>query len=153
MDSQKVFICECGSYCHQIIFWYDKEDKQLNLTTHLITYRNFFKRLWVAIRYVFGYKSNYGDWDSFLFKPLDEARLLAYLNKTNLTFKQEMEMNFIPRIAEMIDKEIRHLAYLESQPQNEMIDGLIQNSNQCLSHLKKRHNEYVEYAKNLQDAS
>ena len=141
MDNQEVFICECGSYCHQTIFWYDKKDKHLHLTTHLITYRNFFKRFWVAIRYIFGYKSNYGDWDNFIFKPLDEARLLAYLNKTNLTFKQEMEMNFIPQIEEMIDKEKRHLTYLKSKPKSEIIDGFIQESNRWLSHYQKRYNQ------------
>jgi hypothetical protein len=82
MNDEKIFICECGSYCHQTIFWYDTTDKALHLSTHLITHRNFFKRTWVAIRYIFGYKSNYGDWDSFIFKSTDEANLLAYLKES-----------------------------------------------------------------------
>jgi hypothetical protein len=149
MDNQKIFICECNSYCHQAIFWYNKQDRQLYVTTHLITYRNFFKRLWVAIRYTFGYKSNFGEWDEFIFKPVDEARLLAYLNKTNLTFKQELEMDIIPRISEMFHKEIAHLAYLKEQPKNETVDEFIKESNHYISHLKKRYNEYMEYAKRL----
>lgn len=146
MDNQKIFICECGSYCHQTIFWYDKTDKQLNFTTHLITYRNFFKRLWVAIRYVFGYKSNYGDWDTFLFKPLDEAKLLAYLNKTNLTFKQQLEMDFIPSIEQMVEKERLHLQWLKSQNAKK---EFIENSAFFLNHYRKRLKEYQEYAKKL----
>lgn len=146
MDSQKIFICECNSYCHQTIFWYDKEDKQLHFTTHLITYRNFFKRLWVAIRYVFGYKSNYGDWDTFLFKPLDEAKLLAYLNKTNLTFKQQLEMDFIPTIEQMVEKERLHLQWLKSQNAKK---EFIENSAFFLNHYRNRLKEYQEYASKL----
>jgi len=81
MLENKIFICECHSYCHQAIFWYDEEDKSLYVTFHLITYRNVFKRLWVAIKYVCGYKSNFGAWDEFLFKPEDEKKLRDYLNK------------------------------------------------------------------------
>ena len=146
MDSQKIFICECNSYCHQTIFWYDKEDKQLHFTTHLITYRNFFKRLWVAIRYLFGYKSNYGDWDTFLFKPLDEAKLLAYLNKTNLTFKQQLEMDFIPTIEQMVEKERLHLQWLKSQNAKK---EFIENSAFFLNHYRNRLKEYQEYASKL----
>ena len=146
MDSQKIFICECGSYCHQTMFWYNKEDKQLHFTTHLITYRNFFKRLWIAIRYVFGYKSNYGDWDTFLFKPLDEAKLLAYLNKTNLTFTQQLEMDFIPAIEQMAEKERLHLQWLKSQNAKK---EFIENSAFFLNHYRNRLKEYQDYASKL----
>jgi hypothetical protein len=78
---QKIFICECYSYCHQAIFWYDEEYKSLYVTIHLITHRNFFKRIWTAIQYIFGYKSNVGDWDEFIFKPEDEKKLRSYLNR------------------------------------------------------------------------
>ena len=107
------------------------------------------KRLLVAIRYMFGYKSNFGEWDEFIFKPVDEARLLAYLNKTNLTFRQELEMDIIPRISEMFHKEIGHLEYLKAQPKSETVDEFIEESNHCISHLKKRYNEYMKYAKSL----
>ena len=77
---QKIFICECHSYCHQAIFWYDEEEELLYVTIHLITHKNIFKRLWVAIKYVLGYTSNFGDWDEFIFKPEDEEKLRIYLN-------------------------------------------------------------------------
>lgn len=79
IEDQKIFICECHSYCHQAIFWYDEEEESLYVTIHLTTHRNIFKRLWVAIKYVFGYKSNFGEWDEFLFKPEDEEKLRVYL--------------------------------------------------------------------------
>ena len=150
MDSQKVFICECGSYKHQAIFWFNKDDKELQCNIHLITHRNIFKRIWVAIRYIFGYKSNYGDWDSFCFKSIDEERLLAYLNKANLTFKQQLEMDYIPRVKEMITREERFLDTLKSFPKSEENDDLIKKSIDALNRYRTRHDQYVEYAKNLE---
>lgn len=79
MTEQKIFICECHSYTHQAIFWWDEDVKQFYVTIHLITHKNFFKRLYQALKYVFNYKSNFGEWDEFLFKPEDEKKLREYL--------------------------------------------------------------------------
>jgi hypothetical protein len=68
------------------------------------------------------------------------------MNKTDQTFKQAMQTDQIPRIVAMIDKEKIHLAYLQSQPPNAMIDGFIKNSYEHLAYLQKKHNQYVEYA-------
>ncbi len=79
MIEPEIYICECHSYEHQSIFWYDDEDKQLTVSVHLVR-RSFFKRLWYAIKYVFGYKSRFGAWDEFLFKPENEKKLREYLD-------------------------------------------------------------------------
>ena len=79
MIDQRIFICECNSYSHQAFFWWDNEDLQLYVTIHLITHKNFFKRLFHGLKYAFGYKSNFGDWDEFLFKSEDEKKLRDYL--------------------------------------------------------------------------
>lgn len=78
----KIFICECQSPEHQIQFWYDDDEKYptMYVTTHLITYDNFFKRLWIGLKYAFGYKCRYGNWDEFLFKPTDVKDLKLWLN-------------------------------------------------------------------------
>jgi hypothetical protein len=78
-DPIKIFICDCYSFKHQAIFWLDFDDKQLYVTIHLTTHRNFFKRLWYGLKYAFGYTSNYGAWDEFLFRKEDEKKLLDYL--------------------------------------------------------------------------
>ena len=79
MTEQKIFICECHSYTHQAIFWWDDEDKQFYVTIHLTTHKNFFKRILQGLKYAFGYTSNFGEWDEFLFKPEDEKKLRDYL--------------------------------------------------------------------------
>ena len=78
MGERLIMICECHSLEHQVIFWDD--DGELYCEPHLTTYRNFFKRLWRGLRYAFGYKSRFGDWDSTIFKKEDLEKLREYLN-------------------------------------------------------------------------
>ena len=81
MIEQKIFICECHSYAHQAIFWWNEEEKSLYVTIHLTTHRNFFKRLWKGLKYAFGYTSNFGEWDEFIFRPEDKKKLRTYLEE------------------------------------------------------------------------
>jgi hypothetical protein len=78
-DNTEILLCECGSCEHQIIIHKDTDEiKTVVLRTHLVTYKNIFKRSWVAIKYIFGYKSKYGHWDSMIitknnYQPLKDA--------------------------------------------------------------------------------
>lgn len=80
-EKPEIFICSCGSFEHQLIFWYDEDENDIHVYHHIITYRNFFKRLWVGLKYAFGYKSRYGEFDSFIFQPEDLDRLNTFLQK------------------------------------------------------------------------
>ena len=62
---EKFLSCECHSDEHTLRFAYD-EDGDLYTSVYLNQYRGFWKRVLVAIKYVFGYKSRYGDWDCFV---------------------------------------------------------------------------------------
>jgi hypothetical protein len=73
--------CQCTSSEHTLKFIYDEEDKELYTTIYLCQYRNIFKRILVAIKYVLGYKSRYGAWDCFLFKSSDIEKLQKLLEK------------------------------------------------------------------------
>jgi len=77
---RQIMICECNSLEHQVIFWYDDRYGCLHCEPHLTTYRNFFKRLWCGLKYAFGYKSRYGDWDEIIFKNDDLVKLRIYLD-------------------------------------------------------------------------
>jgi hypothetical protein len=79
----EVFICKCNSTEHQIVFWLDKGEKEISVQIHLKHYNNIIKRIWVAVKYVFGYRSRYGDWDNFTLKPEDKNRLMNSLEKLN----------------------------------------------------------------------
>lgn len=76
-----IFICECESLEHQLAIWYNKEDNEIVAEVHLTTNRNFFQRLLNGIKYAFGHRSNFGDWDEFLFKNDDLSKLKEFIDK------------------------------------------------------------------------
>ena len=77
----KIFICECHNLEHQIAFWYDKNEKSLYIEPHLVTYRNFFQRFWVGLKYAFGYRSRFGEFDEMMLSSESQKELRDMLNK------------------------------------------------------------------------
>ncbi len=81
-----VLICDCSSREHQIIIEHDKEDNLVYCHIHLVKY-GFWKRVKAALKYIFGYKCRYGQWEEFLFKAehAQQLRELADLlsNQSN----------------------------------------------------------------------
>ena len=78
--------CTCLSPEHQMVlgFYTDEEDeldKELYVTFYLSQWRSFFKRVWVAVRYVFGYKSRYGEWDCINFDKQKANELTRFIDK------------------------------------------------------------------------
>lgn len=72
---RELFICDCENVEHQLIFSYFPDDDILYMTVHLVPEYNIFKRIWNAIKYVFGHRSQYGDFDEFIFKKQDANKL------------------------------------------------------------------------------
>jgi hypothetical protein len=65
-----------------MIFTYD--DNEVYVSIHLIPEYNIFKRIWNAIKYIFGYKCKYGHFDEFIFDKTDVKKLkkiIEYLEK------------------------------------------------------------------------
>lgn len=73
--------CDCGSNEHQYLFGYDAEYGEFFLDTHLVTWHNVFHRIWIAIKYVFGYKSKYGNWDEIIVNQNDATELARFIAK------------------------------------------------------------------------
>ena len=70
--NRKYFDCACYSQDHTICLEYiddDPDDSIVTLSVQLTKYRAWYKRLWAAIKYVFGYQSRYGHWDCFIIEP------------------------------------------------------------------------------------
>lgn len=78
---QEFFICQCNSTEHQLIFSYFTDDKfgDVYVTVHLVP-DTFWKRIRNAIKYVFGHRSKYGDFDEFIFKKEDANKLQAIVD-------------------------------------------------------------------------
>lgn len=60
---------------------WDDEDNSVYSTVFLNQYHGFFKRVWVALKYIFGYKCRYGHFDCFIMRPEDAYRLKTILDK------------------------------------------------------------------------
>jgi len=65
----EIVLCDCCSIEHQIVIIKD-DDKELGkmayIQIHLNKEHNIFKRIWYAIKYIFGHKCNYGNFDEFI---------------------------------------------------------------------------------------
>ena len=72
-------ICECYSDEHTLRFIYDGE--MLWTSVYLNGYRNIFKRIFVAIKYIFGYKSKCGDWDCTIIGRKEAEKLKNFIEK------------------------------------------------------------------------
>lgn len=74
-----VLICDCSSREHQIIIEHDNEDNLTYCHIHLVQH-GFLRRLKAGLKYIFGYKCRYGQWDEFILKP-EHANQLRELSE------------------------------------------------------------------------
>ena len=88
---EEIIICACHSTDHQIIFLYDDDPDWEDVYVHiyLSQSRNFFERLWYGLKYIFGYKSKYGEFDEIILKPQDYIKLQNVVDK----LKKEHDKN------------------------------------------------------------
>lgn len=85
----ELIICECGSAEHQMVLRYD-DDKELGrqvfVEIHLVNKR-WYERLWMGIKYIFGYKCCYGNFEGMILSPKHARQvydLYMFLNRPNL---------------------------------------------------------------------
>jgi hypothetical protein len=56
------------------------DDESLYIEPRLVTHNRFFKRLWIGLKYAFGYKCRFGEWDEVIINEKDQKRLQKILN-------------------------------------------------------------------------
>ena len=90
----EIIICDCGSAEHQVVLRYD-DDKDLGrmvyVEIHLVPLV-WYKRLWHGIKYIFGYKCCYGNFEEMILSPKHARQiygLYRFLNKPNLEYVVE----------------------------------------------------------------
>ena len=77
---EETYVCSCGSLEHLIqLKMFDCDPNELYLSVHLVIYNSFFKRIWVSLKYIFGYKCRYGHFDEFIFRKQDVVGLKNFL--------------------------------------------------------------------------
>ena len=74
-DNEILLLCDCSSEEHQLIVRWDNDDREVYVSVHLANYMGFWKRLWHAVKYVFGYKSRYGAFDEVILRKEDADNL------------------------------------------------------------------------------
>lgn len=98
----ELFVCECDNVKHQLVFSYfkDEQEDEVCMEVHLIPEYNIWKRIWNAVKYIFGYRSKYGHFDCFIFQKCDAPKLAKILKHLDPdVFKicsQESESDFNP---------------------------------------------------------
>ena len=85
MEDPEILVCVCSSDEHQIILHKDEEDKMVYCTIHLVTLP-FWSRLLAAIKYLFGYKCRYGNFEEII---LDKRHVNKLENLVNFLKDEE----------------------------------------------------------------
>jgi hypothetical protein len=91
----EIIICDCSSAEHQIVLRFD-DDKDLGrmvfVEIHLVPLV-WYKRLWMGIKYIFGYKCCYGNFEEMILSPKHARQvydLYRFLNRPNLKASETM---------------------------------------------------------------
>lgn len=74
----KYFECRCGSAEHVLRFCLDDEDLY---TEVLLRPKSPIERIWLALKYILGFKSKYGYYDCTLIRPEDYDNFIALFNE------------------------------------------------------------------------
>jgi hypothetical protein len=80
LDGNYWFECICAHDEHTIRFTLDKEDKEI-YTSVFLANRNFFKRIILGIKYIFGGKSRYGHFGHWVLAKEDADMLEKMLKE------------------------------------------------------------------------
>lgn len=84
----EIEVCKCGSLEHQVIFQFDPDpgyNDEMCLSVHLNHDLPWYSRIVRAVKYIFGYKSKFGDYDEIL---LDRTQVLRIRNRFNSVLKK-----------------------------------------------------------------
>jgi hypothetical protein len=74
-DNEILLLCDCSSAEHQLIVSWDNDDNEVYVRVHLANCYGFWRRLWHAVKYVFGHKSRYGAFDEVILRKEDADNL------------------------------------------------------------------------------
>jgi hypothetical protein len=67
-DKAEIMVCKCSSTEHQVVYYHDQSDNEVYMHVHLSGWP-WWKRVWPAVKYLFGHRSRYGNWDEFILGP------------------------------------------------------------------------------------
>jgi hypothetical protein len=88
------FECACQSADHVFRFILDPNENtsgaddagEIFLEVQLPPNKTIFQRLWIAVKYVFGFRCRYGAWDCTLLKREDYPRIRELLDRAEAAY-------------------------------------------------------------------
>lgn len=84
MMYKKIIDCYCSSAEHCLhLMYFDDEKNSCNHLLYIEVYlqkQKWYKRIWRGIKYIFGYKSRYGDFTEILYDVEKVEELKKFLN-------------------------------------------------------------------------
>lgn len=79
MNYQKeLFVCDCGDLEHQFVISKFPDENEIYISVHLSNL-TFWKRLIIAVKYIFGKKSIYGSFEEIILNQEEKKRLIKIL--------------------------------------------------------------------------
>lgn len=77
-DKTYYFQCDCSSQEHTFGVEFDVENKEVSMHMQLVKHPSIFKRIVVAVKYIFGYTTRFGGhWDLAI---MNEERFMDFYN-------------------------------------------------------------------------
>lgn len=92
----EIIICDCASAEHQLVLRFDDDKdsgRQVFVEMHLVPLV-WYKRLWLGIKYIFGYKCKYGNFEEVILSSKHARQvydLYRFLNRPNLDADKTMQ--------------------------------------------------------------
>ena len=74
-ENEFLMVCDCGSLEHQVVFRWNVDDNEVYMHVHLFDYKRFFRRLWHGLKYAFGHRSKYGEFNEVILRKEDADNL------------------------------------------------------------------------------
>jgi hypothetical protein len=93
------FDCQCSDFGHVFRFVFDEQDGDTWLEVQLDQRFPWYKRVWQALKYVFGRTSRYGHFDTTMLREEDFHRLHDLLDRAALLKRQE-RLKIVPGLAQ-----------------------------------------------------
>lgn len=78
-DYEECVVCECGYPGHSLIIFYEKSERDVVVSVHLKNLP-FFKRLFIALKYLVGKHSLYGSYEEIIVQPSDLYKFERIVN-------------------------------------------------------------------------
>jgi len=81
LEDKEFFECDCGDMDHTLRMFYCRDETDMMYVSIHLRQKPWHWRLWHAIKYVFGYRSRYGDFDEFVWGRAEATKFRNMIDR------------------------------------------------------------------------